>query len=124
MFRVLPSVRLCFVFMGFALFMLLWLLGTDGLLLMLYSFVGIWFQFYLAGLKIYFGNGILVKQTGRVFDRRLVLLLRNICGVNVLSIHPSLPAVIRLILPHRDVVLVGLCGRQAVIIEKTIISAL
>ena len=93
------------------------------ILLLIGAAVAVWFQFYLQGLRVTVAGGLLIKQTGNIFNRRLVLVLKNISAVHTVSLHPGLPRLIRVFYPDRDFLIVGLTGRQAAVIEKAVKQA-
>ncbi len=120
MFRVMPVTRIAAAAAGGAAVALLRAMGADNFVLLIGAAVAVWFQFYLWGLRVTVAGGLLIKRTGNIFNRRLVLVLKNISAVHIVSLHPGLPRLIRVFYPDRDFLIVGLTGRQAAAIEKAV----
>ena len=120
MFKVMPVTRIAAAAAGGAAVTLLRVMGADSFVLLIGAAVAVWFQFYLWGLRVTVAGGLLIKRTGNIFNRRLVLVLKNISAIHTVSLHPGLPALIRVFYPDRDFLIVGLTGRQAAVIEKAV----
>ena len=120
MFRVMPVTRFAAAAAGGAAVALLRAMGADSFVLLTGAAVAVWFQFYLQGLRVTVAGGLLIKRTGNIFNRRLVLVLKNISAIHTVSLHPGLPRLIRVFYPDRDFLIVGLTGRQAAAIEKAV----
>ena len=120
MFRVIPVTRIAAAAAGGVAVTLLRAMGADSFVLLIGAAVAVWFQFYLQGLRVTVAGGLLIKRTGNIFNRRLVLVLKNISAIHTVSLHPGLPRIIRIFYPDRDFLIVGLTGRQAAVIEKAV----
>lgn len=81
---------------------------------------GIWLWLYTGGLKIKIENDCLIKQTGKLFNRTLYIMLKNIYGFQVITFLPMFPAVIRLYCYDQKILIFGLNGRQVKHLEEII----
>ena len=78
----------------------------------------VWIYFYLSYLKIYISNNRIIKTSGNIFKHKTVILLKNILYVETVTVAPWRPAFVRLRSQGRDVLIIGLNGRQADLVAK------
>ena len=82
---------------------------------------GIWLWFYLGGLKIYISENYLMKETGKVFNRKHYIMLKNIQGFQVVKLYPIFPTFIRIYCMNGNINIYGMSYHQAKEIEKAIL---
>ena len=80
----------------------------------------IWLNFYLSGLRIYISRNCIVKISGKIFKHKTVILLKNILYFETLTLTPWRPAFVRMRSRGRDVVIIGLNGRQTELLAKVV----
>ena len=91
----------------------------GNIMLTLVLTVGIiWVNFYLSGLKIYISRNSIIKISGNIFKHKTLILLKNILYIEIVTVAPWRPAFIRLRSRGRDVIIIGLDGRQADLVTK------
>ena len=76
----------------------------------------------LVTFKIYIQNGYLIKQSGKTFKRKNIIMLKNISRIQMLSLHSRLPAFIHLQCYDKSLFVVALNGRQRSQLEKHILQ--
>ncbi len=95
----------------------------DPGVFILFIAAGIWLQLYLAGQYIVAENHCLVKYSGRLFRRKTVILMKNICWVQTMVFRPWLPGIMKIVYPHQNVYLIGLTGRQLETLCRSVLTA-
>lgn len=78
----------------------------------------IWINIYLSGLKIQFSRNCIIKTTGNIFKHKTVILLKSVLYIETVAAAPWRPAFVRLRSRGRDVLIIGLNGRQAELLTK------
>ena len=97
--------------------MLLYFWGSSVLAVVLTAGI-VWVHFYLSGLKILISRNRIIKTSGNIFKHKTVILLKNILYVETVTVAPWRPAFVRLRSQGRDVLIIGLNGRQADLVVK------
>ncbi len=120
MFRVMPLCR----------FIMLAVTGVTGLALrlltgrrivLILAIAGVfWLWLYLMGLKVEITERYIIRHTGNIFKRKSIILLKNIFHFQVITFTPWRPAVIRLHGYGETIIVIGLDGRQAAVVERAI----
>ncbi len=80
----------------------------------------IWLNFYLSGLRIHISRNCLIKISGKIFKHKTVILLKNVLYIETLTLTSWRPAFVRLRSRGRDVVIIGLNGRQTELLAKAV----
>ena len=101
----------------FAGAVLLYFWGSSVLAVVLTAGI-VWVHFYLSGLKIFISRNRIIKTSGNIFKHKTVILLKNILYVETVTVAPWRPAFVRLRSQVRDVLIIGLNGRQADLVVK------
>ena len=101
----------------FAGAVLLYFFGNSVLAVVLIAGI-IWIYFYMSGLKILISRNRIIKTSGNIFKHKTVILLKNILYVETVTVAPWRPAFVRLRSQGRDVLIIGLNGRQADLVAK------
>ena len=101
----------------FAGSVLLYFWGSSVLAVVLTAGI-VWVHFYLSGLKIFISRNRITKTSGNIFKHKTVILLKNIFYVETVTVAPWRPAFVRLRSQGRDVLIIGLNGRQADLVAK------
>ena len=120
MFTVQPLCKVLTIMVSIYIILLINIAGQDSILRIISIIFIVWLYRYLASLKIYINDSYLIKQNGKTFKHKTVLMLKNISRLETLILHPSLPAVIRIRTYDRSVFVLGLNGRQRTAIENFI----
>ena len=118
MLTVLPLCK--YIILSAAVFagaVLLYFWGSSVLAVVLTAGI-VWVHFYLSYLKIYISNNRIIKTSGNIFKHKTVILLKNILYVETVTVAPWRPAFVRLRSQVRDVLIIGLNGRQADLVAK------
>ena len=118
MLTVLPLCK--YIILSAAVFagaVLLYFWGSSVLAVVLTAGI-IWVHFYLSGLKILISRNRIIKTSGNIFKHKTVILLKNILYVETVTVAPWRPAFVRLRSQGRDVLIIGLNGRQADLVVK------
>ena len=79
-----------------------------------------WLWIYLSGLRIEICGGCLTKHAGNIFKRTSIIMLKNIFYIQITILAPWRPALVRLHSPTGTMLVLGLDGRQAALIEKRV----
>ena len=117
MFTVQPLCKGLIMLSAIYIILLINILGQDSTLQILSIIFVVWLYRYLTTLKIYINDNYLIKQNGKTFKHKTLLMLKNISRLETMIIHPSLPAVIRIRTYEKSLYLFGLNGRQRTAIE-------
>lgn len=120
MYRIMPFCRLVIFSVWLLAFVIVRLIINDILAILFMLIAGIWLWLYTGGLKIKIENDCLIKQTGKLFNRTLYIMLKNIYGFQVITFLPMFPAVIRLYCYDQKILIFGLNGRQVKHLEEII----
>ena len=118
MLTVMPLCK--YIILSAAVFagaVLLYFWGSSVLAVVLTAGI-VWIYFYLSYLKIYISNNRIIKTSGNIFKHKTVILLKNILYVETVTVAPWRPAFVRLRSQGRDVLIIGLIGRQADLVAK------
>lgn len=118
MLTVMPLCK--YIILSVAVFsgaVLLYFWGSSVLAVVLTAGI-VWICFYLSYLKIYISNNRIIKTSGNIFKHKTVILLKNILYVETVTVAPWRPAFVRLRSQVRDVLIIGLNGRQADLVAK------
>ena len=121
MFIVQPFCRFVILGIIFTITLLINILAGDILLTVLSVFFFLWLCRNLFTLKIYTHAKYFVKETGKTFKRKTIIMLKNISHIQIYAVHPQLPALIRLNSYNQMLMIVGLNGRQRLQLEKYIL---
>lgn len=117
MFTVQPLCKGLIMLSAIYIILLINIMGQDSTLQILSIISVVWLYRYLTTLKIYINDNYLIKQNGKTFKHKTLLMLKNISRLETMIIHPSLPAVIRIRTYEKSLYLFGLNGRQRTAIE-------
>ena len=118
MLTVMPLCK--YIILSAAVFagaVLLYFWGSSVLAVVLTAGI-VWVYFYLSGLKIFISCNCIIKTSGNIFKHKTVILLKNILYVETVTVAPWRPAFVRLRSQGRDVLIIGLNGRQADLVAK------
>ena len=118
MLTVMPLCK--YIILSAAVFagaVLLYFWGSSVLAVVLTAGIA-WVYFYLSGLKILISRNRIIKTSGNIFKHKTVILLKNILYVETVTVAPWRPAFVRLRSQGRDVLIIGLNGRQADLVAK------
>ena len=118
MLTVMPLCK--YIILSAAVFagaLLLYFWGSSVLAVVLTAGI-VWVHFYLSGLKILISRNRIIKTSGNIFKHKTVILLKNILYVETVTVAPWRPAFVRLRSQGRDVLIIGLNGRQADLVAK------
>lgn len=118
MLTVMPLCK--YIILSAAVFagaVLLYFWGSSVLAVVLTAGIA-WVYFYLSGLKILISCNRIIKTSGNIFKHKTVILLKNILYVETVTVAPWRPAFVRLRSQGRDVLIIGLNGRQADLVAK------
>ena len=122
MFTVSPFCRtVLWLLMSRFVFFINTVWADVRLLLMSLAFL-VWWHFHLAGILFSFEGGQLVKETGKTFKRKTIIMLKNISYIQTFILHPRLPAVIRVSAYSQSLLIIGLDGRQVLMLERYIMQ--
>ena len=97
------------------------LFSADAGIFVVFIVAGVWLQMYLAGIYIEISNRCIVKHSGRIFRRKTVIPVRNICWVQTRVFRAYLPAVMKIVYPHQNVYILGFTGRQMEKLMETVL---
>ncbi len=122
MYIIMPFCKLVIISIWLLVFVIVHLLINDIITTLLMIIVGIWLWLYMSGLKIKIENDCIIKQTGKLFNRRLYIMLKNISSFQVIAFFPNFPTIIRLYCYDKKILIFGLNGNQARHIEKIIME--
>lgn len=122
MFSVRPVCCYTIMTLFFLVLMALNFLMGDRLIAIISVFSFGWLWFYLAKLKIEIKNHCLIKQSGKLFKHKTVVMLKNIFYIQIFTFAPWLPAIIRVKGQGDRLFIVGLDGRQAAAMEKIVVN--
>ena len=117
MFTVQPLCKGLIMLSAIYIILLINILGQDSTLQILSIIFVVWLYRYLTTLKIYINDNYLIKQNGKTFKHKTLLMLKNISQLEIMVFHPSLPAIIRIRTYDKSVYIFGLNGRQRTAIE-------
>ena len=120
MFRVLPVCRVVTGLIWRAAAVVLYNTGADGMSTGIIVAVGLWVQYHLSRMRLYFETGVMIKKRGSFFNRKQVFVLKNICSLQTIVFADILPGVIALVYPGERFFIFGFSGRQIAVIEKLI----
>ena len=118
MLTVMPLCK--YIILSAAVFVgavLLYFWGSSVLAVVLTAGI-VWVHFYLSGLKMFISRNRIIKTSGNIFKHKTVILLKNILYVETVTFAPWRPAFVRLRSQGRDVLIIGLNGRQADMVAK------
>ena len=118
MLTVMPLCK--YIILSAAVFagaVLLYFWGSSVLAVVLTAGI-VWVHFYLSGLKKFISRNCIIKTSGNIFKHKTVILLKNILYVETVTFAPWRPAFVRLRSQGRDVLIIGLNGRQADLVAK------
>ena len=118
MLTVMPLCK--YIILSAAVFagaVLLYFWGSSVLAVVLIAGI-VWVHFYLSGLKMFISRNRIIKTSGNIFKHKTVILLKNILYVETVTFAPWRPAFVRLRSRGRDVLIIGLNGRQADMVAK------
>ena len=118
MLTVMPLCK--YIILSAAVFagaVLLYFWGSSVLAVVLIAGI-VWVHFYLSGLKMFISRNRIIKTSGNIFKHKTVILLKNILYVETVTFAPWRPAFVRLRSQGRDVLIIGLNGRQADMVAK------
>lgn len=118
MLTVMPLCK--YIILSAAVFagaVLLYFWGSSVLAVVLTAGI-VWVYFYLSGLKMFICRNCIIKTSGNIFKHKTVILLKNILYVETVTVAPWRPAFVRLRSRGRDVLIIGLNGRQADMVAK------
>ena len=122
MFTVQPICKGIIMLVTIFIILLINIVGQDIVLLVLSIGFTVWLYRYLATLKIYIKDCYLVKQNGKTFKHKTVLMLKNIMRVEFLILHAEIPAVVRIYTYDKSLFLFGLNGRQRLLLEHMLMQ--
>ena len=91
-------------------------LFTD---IVLISF-GMVVYFYISGICIYFCNGFIVRKSGKVFNRKHYIMLKNIQGFQIIRFSSVITLIVIYLNNHKSYIF-GFDARQAREIENIIL---
>ena len=117
MFTVQPLCKAIIMLLTVFVILLINILGQDVMLLVLSIGFTVWLYRYLATLKIYINDSYLIKENGKTFKHKTILMLKNISQLEIFVIHPALPSILRIRTYDKSIYLFGLNGRQRITIE-------
>ncbi len=120
MYKVLPFIRFIYGVVSVMVVVVVGLFTKEILFVVVLSAAAVWLQFYLSGLSIEIRKGRLIKQTGNIFKRKTVYMLKTLCICQTAVFTQWRPGFIRMIYPDRKIYIIGLNGRQVKLLEKII----
>ena len=112
MYSVQPFCRYCIYLLLLVVCAAYKILSGSNLLFWAYIPFCIWLWFYFKGLKIQVTQNSIIKKTGSIMRRRLVIKRRAISCVKSLTIRPMLPGLLRVYYMGENIYLIGLNGAQ------------
>ena len=89
------------------------LIFRDISVLLLSIGAAVWMWLYLHSLKIEITADSIIKNSGSLIRRKTVIMRKNIFSIQILSLGPQMPAVIRIQGCPGRLLIIGLNGRQA-----------
>ena len=113
MFTVQPVCKTVLLLIWLLIILLINIYSTDIFIAVPSVVLFVWQWVHLSRLKIKIDSGHIVKQSGRFFQRKTIIMLKNISHIQIYTLHPLLPAVIRLHIYGGNLLIIGLDGRQA-----------
>ncbi len=120
MFRVMPMCRFIILSVAGVAGLALWLFTRRRIVMILAIAGTFWLWLYTAGLKVEVSEKYIVRHTGNIFKRESIILLKNVFHIQVITLFPWRPAVIRLHGYGETIVVFGLDGRQATFVKKAV----
>ncbi len=122
MFTVRPLCKAIIMSVILYIIILINILGQDRLLSVISVVFIIWLYRYLSTLKVYIDDSYLVKRNGKTFKHKTIIMLKNISKLQILVLHTSLPAIIRICTYDEALFLFGLNGRQRLMLEYKLLQ--
>ena len=121
MFTVQPLCRWLILLVTLASILLTNAVAKDDMLAVALLVVFMWLYRYLKSLKITIINEYFIKETGKNFKRKNIIMLKNISHIRIVFIHPVMPSFIRLHTYNKTTYILGINGRQRQLLEKYIL---
>ena len=122
MFTVQPFCLFVIIVIISIIILLINVIANDVLLFTLSLVFFLWLCRNLLTLKIYVRANYLVKLTGQTFKRKTIIMLKNISHIQIYTMHPRLPSLVRLNSYNQILVIIGLNGVQRQQLEKHILQ--
>ena len=120
MFRVVPFCKFIIAVLWLVILMLLYGLRVADTTVMFIAAIGLWWQYRLWKMTLYFDKGVMIKKRGNFFNRRQVLMLKNISVMQTITFSDIFPGVIILNYPGERFIIFGFNGIQIKNIESYI----
>lgn len=121
MYTVQPICKFIIILAAAILELVVFLLTFSFLVIVVAVVIEIWLFLYLDKLKIELKGEYIIKHTGRLISRKLIINIKNIYTFHAIIFFPSFPAMIKINYHERSVILWGLNGRQVKKILESII---
>lgn len=122
MYKVLPFCKVLIMSIWFIILLVVRMFTEDITTMLLFIAFGIWLWLYLNGLNINIDENYIIKRSGRILNRSKHIMIKNILELEIITLLPVLPGVIRIVYPGQTVTFFGFTGRQLKSIEENIIS--
>ena len=122
MFTVSPVCRGLLWLAAAVLIFLINIMSADSTLALLSVAFLVWWYTHLADIRFTLEGKYLIKETGKTFKRKNIILLKNISYIQVFTLHPALPALVRVHTYSRSLLIIGLNGRQVTALERQIMQ--
>ena len=122
MFKVQPLCRFIILSVILLFLIVINIIAKDMVLLVASVMFFVWSCRHIYSLKIIFTNNCIIKETGNTFKRKNIIMLKNISNIQMLAVHPMLPALIRLNSYNQSLYIIGLNGRQRFLLERRILQ--
>lgn len=120
MFSVRPVCRMFIMSVSVAVLIGLNYFLKDRVVAALSALVVFWLWLHLTGLKVEITEKYIIRYTGNVFKRKSIIMLKNIFHIQIMTIAPWRPAVIRLHGYGKTIIVIGLDSRQAAGVERAV----